>query len=267
MNKFVIYLILISVLISCNKNKEVVKKYENGVIESIHHYDNKKIDSSFYYYPTKEIKQKIYYNDSLSFTQLYDENGNKTAEGNLVQNDRYFRIGKWRFFLNQEQDSIVEYINVNNKPYLNQYWIVDKKSKDTIANRGNFYYIYTKDSMSIKDTLKIRFYLYQPHFSYNSEMDVIMPKYVEDLKEDFSNFNKIEIDTFYSLKNDRIPHPEIPKEVPLNHNANFGIIFRSSGNNRLRGYIAEYYEEIEKDSSITRIERRLYFDERIHIHN
>lgn len=265
--KYLILVILTLCLVSCNENKTVTNQYRNGNVESVHYYGaDKKIDSSHFFAENQKNNQIVYYreNDSINVAVEFDEEGNKFAEGKIVKKNIDFRIGQWKFFNRPNADSIVEYFNVDNKSYTNQIWILDKNSKDTLYDRGNFYYIFNKDTISINDTLKYRFYLYQPFYSYNSEMEVIIPEDSKKLKEDFSNFHEIEKDTFYSLKNDGIPHPEIPEEVPKNHNVNFGVIYTKPGEKRIRGYIAEYIYKINNRDS-TRIERRLYFDKRINI--
>ena len=266
MNKLIIIITLIGCLISCDDNREIVKRYKNGNVESIHYYgDDKKIDSSYFYYPTKKLKQIVYFKeeDTLSYTKMYDEDGNNIAEGNIVRNNLDFRTGRWFLYGDKETDSIVEFFNVDNKPYLNQIWVLNKDKKDTVYDRGNFYYIYNRDTISVNDTIDFRFYLYQPYYDYNSDMLVVMFKDDNQMRKSFSNINVKERDTFYSLKNDGISHPEIPKEVPQNHNANFGIVYREPGEKRIRGYISEYIKD-EKDTT-ERIERRLFFDKTIYV--
>ncbi|PKO99293.1 MAG: hypothetical protein CVU03_02395 [Bacteroidetes bacterium HGW-Bacteroidetes-2] len=267
MNKhFITFLILIISFVSCKKNHKVIDRDDDGNIESIHYYNkDKKIDSSYLYYPSQKLKQVVYFNagDSLSYTVIYKEDGTKRAEGNIVRNNLDYRIGNWQQYGGEKTDSIVEYINMNNKSYINQVWVLNKKTKDTIRNKGNYYYIFNKDTISVNDTLEYRFYLFQPYFSYDSDMLVVMPENDNDLKEDFSNIDDIKKNTFYSLKNDGIPHPEIPKEVPKNHNANFGIIYKKPGEERIRGYISEYVKD--KKDTTKRMERILFFDETIYV--
>lgn len=264
MDRLILILVLIVFFVSCNKDKKIIKRYDSGKIESIHYYgSDRTIDSSYLYYPTEEIRQIVYFKekDTINSTILFDQNRDKYAQGSIVKNNLDYRIGKWHFYNDSETDSIVEYINVNNEPYVNQIWILDKKSKDTVKNKGNFYEIYTKDTIYTIDTLRIRFYLYLPNISYDSDIEVIMPKNDKELKDDFSNIYEVEKDTFYSLKNDGIPHPEIPEEVPVNHNVNFGLIYNEPGKKRIRGYLAEYVEKKNGE----RIERRLYFDKNIYV--
>ena len=157
---------------ACTTNKKKIKKYENGNIKSIYYYGkDKKIDSSIYYYPNKEINKITHYsNERYGFSIEYDDKGRKYAKGKILKyNNGYYRIGKWHFFKKQV-DSIVEYLNIDNSPYANQIWVINKENKDTIENRGNFYKIYMQDTilldnssniLSVNDTLKLRFYLYK----------------------------------------------------------------------------------------------------------
>lgn len=274
--RITISFLVISFFLSCKEHKRFMR-YENGDIKSIHYYGNDNgLDSSIFYSKKQQIEKAVYYkkDDGFGFCIKYNLNGQKIAEGNIVDYDAGQRTGKWGFY-KKNTDSIVEYVKINNSPYVNQIWVIDKKTKDTIKNSGNYYYIFLQDTilltdtpstLSIADTIKLRFYLYAPYYHYHSEMLIIMPENESELKEDFSNFYEIERDTFYSLKNDGISHPEIPKAVPKNHNANFGIIYNKPGKKRIRGYIAEYIGTKGKnEDSINREERRLYFDKTVYI--
>lgn len=247
--------------------------YDNGNLKVKHIYnEGVKVDSSIYLYKTGNIRQIMYHlrNDSVSLNKLYDEFNNKIAEGYSLKNDKDYRIGKWIFYENSlERDSIVEYINVDKNPYVNQVWILNSITGDTIRNKGNFFHIYMRDTVSLGEILHIRCYLYLPYYSYNSEMEVVLPKNDDELENDFSNFDKIEKEIFYSLKNDDIPHMNIPNSVPKNHYADFGLKYKNVGEKRIRGAIVEYINVNIKTKngldSITRLERRLFFDRKIYV--
>lgn len=91
------------------------------------------------------------------------------------------------------------------------------------------------------------------------------------MKDDFSNIFHIERDTFASLKNDKIPHPEVPSEIPMNHYIDFGLDYDKPGEKRVRGVIIEYHydylDNVKYPDSLYRIERRLFFDETFYIKN
>ena len=273
------YLLLVLLLISCSDDKVVINRYENGNMKSIHYYNNeKKLDSSHFYYPTGELKQIVHDNqeDNPNFTILYNSDNYKIAEGNILKDNLDSRIGKWHLYNRNEPDSIIEYINVNNKSYVNQIWALDKKLKDTVLNKSNFFeIIYLKDTAVINDIYRIRFYMAAPFYNSNSDLEVVLPKDVNELKEDFSNFRNIKRDTFPSLKNDGFSNANIPEEIPLNHFIEFGIIPQEAGIYRLRGVIIEYihpsetqmknYSNYKKRNPPKRIERKIYFDDSFYV--
>lgn len=261
----ILYLLIIFFFVRCDNNNKIIEYYDNGNIMSENYMGNDNvIDSSYIYYPTNELKQIIYFDklDTINNTKLYYKFGDLKSEGKIVKKRLDFRIGIWKKY-GKNLDSIIEYINLNNKPYLNQVWVLNNKTKDTLKNEGNFYEIKFNDNITIGDTVQFRFFQYLPFFGYDSDIEVILPLKDAELNKDFSNFNEIERDTFHSLKNDGIPHPEIPSDIPINHYVQFGMIFEKSGNHKIRGYIAEYIND--NIDTLKRIERRLYFDESIFI--
>ncbi|PNQ73958.1 hypothetical protein C1T31_06450 [Hanstruepera neustonica] len=155
------------------------------------------------------------------------------------------------------KDSIVEYINVNGEEYVNQIWVVNKKN-DTIG--GNYFEAIFKDTTQLGEVTEFRFIL-EPRISYNSDMYILLPTYDEELKDDFSNLFEIELDTFYSLKNDKIPHPELTElDLPLNLIVHFGLIYEESGSKRVRGVIIERNKLNNKNFG-----RRLFFDKSLYV--
>jgi len=157
------------------------------------------------------------------------------------------------------EDSIVEYLNIDGKEYANQIWLLNKQ-KDTIG--GNYYQtIKIDDTTALGEVARLRFYLKEPTISYNSDMYVLLPLDDKELKEDYSNLFQIKLDTFPSLINDGIPHPELSKlDFPFHHISEFGLEYQTAGNKKVRGVIIERGKLNEK-----RYERRLFFDENLYI--
>lgn len=285
-------LILVGILVSCTNNgvKEYYNNgnlkvsyhkknnvyngkytmyYEEGGLKEVHIYDNGvKVDSSVYYYPKldNKIEKVRYWSDNTNTCINYDKNEKKISTGTNSNKNFNLRIGKWSFLNKKGYDSIVEYKNINNESFANQIWIKNNVSNDTLLGRGNFFKVYIKDTIKVNEILRVRFYLQQPFYNYSSDIEVILPSIDDDLKEYFSNFYEIKKDTFFSLKNDKIPHPEIPKTVPINHYVEFGMKFKKRGNKNIRGILTEYiYKKDLKDKKSKRIERRLFFDEKIFV--
>ncbi len=156
------------------------------------------------------------------------------------------------------KDSIVEYIKIDGDEYANQIWLINE-SNDTIG--GNYFNSYIKDTIKLGEITRLRFVLTKPTIDWNSEMFVLLPYDDDELNSDFSNLREIKLDTFHSLKNDGIPHPELNGlDFPLNHITEFGLDFANSGKKRIRGIVVERGEKYNQ-----KYERRLFFDESIYI--
>jgi len=255
-----------------NKLEGVFKEYfENEKLKEIHYFQKGiNIDSSLYYFHSnskERLNQVRYWSDSTSFIKIYNKNGVKLREGNVINEDVNFRIGKWKFFKRDYIDSIVEYKTINNKSYVNQFWLIHKNI-DTLVGKGNYYDIYLKDTISLGEIAKVHVFLIQSLFNYNSDIEIILPKDDLLLNDDYSNLFEIETVTFPSLKNDGIPHPDIPNELkPLNHDAEFGLKYDSSGKKRIRGVIIEYINDAKYSDSLRKKERRLFFDKTFFIND
>lgn len=280
MRKYVIIVFTILIIVSCKeekktyysngslKSKFTLKRgkingeykvyYKNGNLKEIHNYFNgKKIDSSIYYKNNKQKKiERIskFLNDSVQYNIHYDSLNNLLFEGKSIHEK--LRIGNWTFY-KKAFDSIVEYISVNSVTYPNQIWSISK-SKDTLGLKSNYFDLYMNDTVGIDELLRVSINLVEPFYSYDSDLEVLIPSNDDDLMEDYSNLNQVKLDTFKSLKNDGISNVDIPKGLPINHIAEFGLKYSKQGKKRLRGVIVEYQIQ---DS--LRIERRLFFEKNI----
>ena len=181
---------------------------------------------------------------------------NKTdLEDNYVD-----KIGKVTFKVETEivEDSIVEYLKIDGKEYANQIWLINKE-KDTIG--GNYYQTIINDTTALGEVTRLRFYLKEPTISYESDMYILLPFDDTELNEDYSNFFEIKLDTFPSLINDGIPHPELSKlDFPFHHISEFALDYLTAGKKRVRGAVVERGKLNDKG-----YERRLYFDENLYI--
>lgn len=273
MIKVIINLILITGLIafiSCN-NKNRQEYYENGILKEVRIYkSDKKIDSSIFYYAPPfngKIQEIRIWDKNYSLSQNFDTEGSIISKGSFVNSNPRQRIGKWTFY-SKNYDSIVEYIIVNEKSYTNQIWVINPKG-DTLEAKGNYFYFSLKDTVLVGEVVRVSFYLATPSNSYNSNLEVVLPSQDKNLAKDYSNLLNIERDTFPSLRNDLIPHPEIPKDVPTNHLVVFGLEYSTPGVKRIRGALIEYSDRDSNDlnlpDSLNRLERRLYFDKSIYV--
>lgn len=248
-----------------NGEKNGVEKifYRNGKLKRIQNFKNGiGSDSVVYYYPDSsnlsKITEKLFINDSLKEVVFFDHSGRKIIEGKVLMKNPDKRIGIWKFH-NKKNDSLVEYLLINNKSYTNQIWII--KNKDTLLRKSNYFKSFIPKTVRRGEVLRLRFYLEAPFFSSTSDLEILMPASLNSINSNFSNFNLIEKDTFPSLLNDGIPHPEVPKKAPINHIVEFGLKFKEKGVKKIRGVLLEF---VENDST-ARTERRLYFEEEINV--
>lgn len=260
-----VYLFITIVLISCNKKDSIENPkeiyYKNGRLKERHYYnDNNKKDSTFYYHNTKEnneMVKAIHLNDSLVKIYNYDNSSNLVVEGTL-SNDK--EVGKWKF-LRKESDSIVEYVMIDNKTYQNQSWILSK-SGDTLNTRGNYYKIIADERLFRDEpVIVLNVMLVEPLWSYDSEMEVLIPDNEIEINNNFSNLDKIKWDTIPSFKNSGLLTDNYPENAPINHIAEFGYQFENKGLKKLRGIIIEY----AYNQKGNRVERKLYFEKEIFI--
>jgi hypothetical protein len=184
----------------------------------------------------------------------------KSENKNYLENNYVDRTGKVTFNVATKivEDSIVEYLKIDGKEYANQIWLINKQ-KDTIG--GNYYQTIINDTTALGEVTRLRFYLKEPSISYESDMYILLPFDDTELNEDYSNFFEIKLDTFPSLINDGIPHPELSKlDFPFHHISEFALDYQTAGKKRVRGAVVERGKLNGKG-----YERRLYFDENLYI--
>jgi hypothetical protein len=96
------------------------------------------IDSSMFFY-SKQIplrkRRQITWSDSVGVDINYNKKGIITSKGMISKEDVNRRTGKWAFY-GKDRDSVIEYLDINNATYVNQYWLTNK-SVDTLSGRGN----------------------------------------------------------------------------------------------------------------------------------
>jgi hypothetical protein len=238
--KIHIYLLFLF-FISCNnlKNGDFITYYDDGNRKEFNRYlEGVKIDSSVFYRKDGSLsKIEIHSNKtSNKFQKNINKNNKIISEGFMKTNGN--RIGEWNFN-NKHTDSVVEYLNVNSTSVPNRIWTCNKKG-DTIHYKSNYYKIYSNDTVVKDEVFRFRIVLVEPFYDYDSDIEVLLPTNDLELKKDYSNLRDIDYDFFYSLKNDGIPHPEIPKEVPQNQVVEFGLIYEEIGSYLIRGELTEY---------------------------
>lgn len=238
--------------------------YKDGKIKLKHSYfEGSKIDTSYYYDESGSLREKrVWMNDSIKV--LLFKNNQIIVKGKLDSNKN--KIGFWKFY-GKETDSIVEKIIVNDNSFDNRFWVLDKTG-DTIWSRSNNFKLFlNKKEVNLKEQARIRLVLTDPYFHSLSDVKVLLFDKESDPinKNDF--INDIGHETFYSLKNDGIEHPEIPSYINQNHLVEFALEFSSPGKKYIRGILREYTKGIVNTDSLSvkMFQRDMYFHTEIYV--
>ena len=246
--------------------------FRNGNIKKVEIFENDiKIDSSILFFEEfRNLVHEIRYYSKNSITKvIYDESGKIIKRGRIIRNHDESKIGKWIFSdYKTNTDSIVEYIIVDNKSYVNQIWF-KTFSGDTIFGRGNYLEIIKGDSVNLGEVVRLKFILTEPFYGIQSDIVILLPKDSRHLKDDYSNLQEIEWDTLHSLKNDGIQRHGIPPNFPSNQIIEFGIDYNEPGFHEIRGVLVEYgtrkLENHVGRERFEQVERRLFFKDSVFV--
>lgn len=257
MKTYFLLILIVSMVVSCNRN-EIKTYYSNGSIKSITYHKPKNQVLSIFYYPNGVVKKKEKIIDSTLNITEYDLDRNVRLRGNafILNNKSEIRIGKW-IFSTKKTDSIVEYKNIDNKSYANQYWTMNKNG-DTILERSNFYKKIIQQKTSVNKPTRIKFYLEAPYYyADNVELIYSITRIKKDGKEeDYGTFTQL------SMEHDGVSRGNVPEDFPSKYVINLNQFYDHAGHYEISGYLTEYiFTEI--DGSSKKVERRLYFDENI----
>lgn len=243
---------------------EIKEYYENGNLKGVQKFQYGKLKDSIKIYRNDKLNslEKIInpVNDSI-FELLYFDTDNKLAyTGKVDKNDD--KIGKWVYY-KEKLDSIVEFVRYKGEPYFNQEWLIDKQG-DTLHHKSNYYKLEAKDTVKLGSVLDFYFYLKQPFFGGDSEIEINIPKEGYRFYYDFSNIDEIELETVPNLKKLGKDTSKYPKNYPLNHFANFGIEFDGVGLKKIRGILKEFDTDSSKAKD-DRWERWLFFEKEVYV--
>lgn len=216
--------------------------FENGNYKEIHIYNNGiKTDSSIYFNANNKIYLVDYYlpNDTIESIFYYSDMVVK-EKGKYIKNNK---IGKWKYFRRDGTlDKVFEYINLKGEQYTNQGWYFDTNG-DTLKEFGNFYTIKLSSNVTKINNPILLDFTYKPLLAINPDVIIC---FSTKLEHDFSNLNKVKLDTIF-LQNTSLE--------------NFKLIFKSRGKRNLRGFVKESYDrKPTPDDTIAHGERVLYFD-------
>ncbi len=264
-------------LISCQTRENCIKEYHsNGNLKVCHYYDiDNKLDSSISY--SREIKNlvlsKSFYQDSLNRKETYHINGSIKSKGRI--DDNGIRLGNWNFYDNEAKlESIKEFVNIKDKEYLNQNWVLNKEG-DTIFEKSKIVEILlNKDTISLNEPVRAVAYLRSNLFKgKNSRLKLVLSEGYESLfDENFNNEDKILKDTFYDVEQDTLNAQYFEDELNRQYLVAFGKWFKTPGNKVIRGIAVEYYgyyegkEKKHKDISLIPFKaNKTYFEKPIYV--
>ena len=128
-----------------------------------------------------------------------------------------------------------QYIYLNGKTYINQYWNIDEMG-NIEKNRSNFFTIYTsKDTATVNTPWNMDIFLECPYFG--GDMEVEFGNFDE-------NFNVIDSTSIVKLKG-------------VNHHVKKTFVFNSAGKKIIRAIIYDYDQLISDTTKLLKV-RKLY---------
>lgn len=225
LNKTILITLTVVFVCSCKKDTHYVKKhyYPTGELLTEITYnikDSLKDGSYKEYYKNKQLKQLMFFKDDkpvdsalqyhkngrIKFREIrgkdtiktvhYHDNGVKFIEGNFLNREKPIESGWFKFYRkNESLSDSVEYINVNNKGYLNQRYHYDENKK--IVKDSSRYYSFQLSQ--IKDSTYQYKISYEPMIK-DAKVCLIVDS---DINENFSNLKELEMDTIF-MKNNSI---------------------------------------------------------------
>lgn len=213
------YLILLFLLISCERNIDKLSKtefYENGNIFRIAYHNGEMIS----FYSSGSINEVIFKMNSvidknhLKFIDSIDnslieidhyeykfialeKNGHLNTIGVLDSLKR--RNGIWLGYIDNVKSCYIEKLQINNKEYDNQIWGFNREK---MIVYGNSYGIKLKHNE--KDSSFLYTYLPYESLSRTSDIFLCIPDDETELELDFTNYKNITWDTIESVKTIKI---------------------------------------------------------------
>lgn len=183
--------------------------------------------------------------DKIRFVQDVIIDDSLTADGYMKDS---LKIGYWKYYdADKDLVAISEYLIIDNKTYLNQEVVFDKRG-DTLFDKSNFFTCKTEKLNRDSLYLEIK---YEGIIDaiYNDSESYPMLVYHNDINDDFSNFNKLKLDTLI-FKNNKL-NMTIPKNKKLK-----GVIkefiFLEEGGMQIRDVYFDYNKHYQDISEIKR---------------
>ena len=217
--------------------------YRNGNLKKLISFKKgQPVDSAMQYFDSGQLEFKEIRNADTIFTFHYLKTGELSAQIKFLNTPKPIEIG-WSVFYNKDgsvADSI-EHINLKTNSYLNQRIKYNKKNH-LIIDSSNFFKFSLK-SIQNSDLFDLKI----NYVPMDKKSDVFMV-IGEDIKEDFSNIDNVELDTIF-MQNNKITSKAFEKASKV-----------------FKGFFYEYrskeFEANINDSTKFRIyEKKTFFNE------
>ena len=204
------------------------------------------VDSALKYYDTGELHYKEIRVKDIIYGAYFYKNGNMAAKNKFLDTDPPQQIGmSYTYSIEGNVRDSMEYFNIGGKSHLNTRYHYNNLGEVVLDSS----YFYKFKISKIKNTDRYRLMI--DYFPSIKEAQIAMV-IGEDLKEDFSNLNNIQLDTIVMAGNniltDNLKKP----------------------NRRLKGFFYEYFSKVKdtigKDSIKMEImEKKTFFNENVKV--
>lgn len=227
------------------------------------------VEDTIEYYPNNSTQVYLKKLSLVEFDSVfyYYDNGQLFKSGRSRKNGKPYGI--WKLHSkNGNLREIREWFVLRGHSRINRVWFLNKKGdtipwrsqdsifkqnefiNDTLGIRATCYDIikFSKDTVNFNEPMRAFAYLQSPLLSdENSQMIVLIGESKNNFNSDFSNEDKVKLDTFYNLTID-IENQKWFKGVKQKYFTVFGYHFDTPGEKLIKGYMLEYATgEFEND--------------------
>tara|TARA_R110000868_G_scaffold330624_1_gene591604 strand:- start:6713 stop:7633 length:921 start_codon:yes stop_codon:yes gene_type:complete len=234
-------------------NLKVIKNFKNGFVR----------DTSFFYHDksNEHIAAIVVFLDgNINKKTSYYLNGKIKDEGFI--NNEGKKKGNWNFYDKKGNLKVQdEYFIINGDEYLNQSIAYDENKEILFSKTKKIDVQIFSDSISMNEPIQALACIDIGHFiGAKTQGKVYLSKgYGNEINEDFSNLNEIELEAFNNLGKDSVNGSSF-RDFNQDKCIAFGKWFDKKGINILRGIIVEYYKD-----SIQEKEHKFYFEKEIFV--
>lgn len=181
--------------------------------------------------------------EKIKFVQNRIIDDSLTAEGYMKDS---LNIGYWKYYDSDKNlVAISEYLIIDNRGYLNQEVVFDKKG-DTLFDKSNFFTCKTDKLNNDSLYLEIKYEGIIDAIYNDSESYPILV-YHNDINDDFTNINMLKLDTLFFKKN------KLNMSIPNNKKIRGvikEIIFLEEGGMQIRDVYFDYGSDYQDISEI-----------------